>query len=66
MKSLPRHGLVLAQKIWIPISLVQTLLKSETEQKVSKEEQSANSSDQRDFTTRPISNGAVRNFIANN
>lgn len=46
--------------------MVQTLLKSETEQKVSKEQQPANSSDQRDFTTRPISNGAVRNFIANN
>lgn len=56
---------LLAQKIWIPISMVQTLLKSETEQKVSKE-QPANSSDQRDFTTRPISNGAVRNFMANN
>ena len=45
--------------------MVQMLLKSETEWKVPKE-QSANAGDQRDFATRPISNGAVRNFIANN
>lgn len=42
------------------------LFKSETEQKVPREEQSANAGDQRDFATRPISSGAVRNFIANN
>lgn len=55
-----------AQKIWIPTSMVQTLQKSETEREVSREEQPANSSDQRDFTTRPISSGAARNFIASN
>lgn len=42
------------------------LCKSETEQKVPSEEQSPNAGDQRDFTTRPISNGAVRNFVASN
>lgn len=56
----------ITQKIWIPVSMVQTLLKSETEQEASREEQPANSSDQRDFTTRPISSGAARNFIGNN
>lgn len=55
-----------AQKIWIPVSMVQTLQKSETEREVSREEQPANSSDQRDFTTRPISSGAARNSIASN
>lgn len=46
--------------------MVQMLLKSETERKVPGEEQSANAGDQRDFATKPISNGAVRNFITNN
>lgn len=46
--------------------MVQMLCKSETEQKVPSEEQSANAGDQRDFASRPISNGAVRNFVASN
>lgn len=46
--------------------MIQMLLKSETERKVPKEKQSVNAGDQRDFATRPISNAAVRNFIANN
>lgn len=42
------------------------LLKSETERKAPSTEQSANAGDQRDFATRPISNGAARNFLAHN
>lgn len=62
-----RYSLVVSsKKIWIVVSVVQMLLKSETERKVPSKEQSANAGDQSDFATRPISNGAARNFLGNN